>query len=149
MSDFIILSTDAIAGFTEATRAEIATYVTSAIMDASAAPAAPMDEAEGPADLSTAQAKKFLERCSEKTQTALRFIAKAPVEGFKLSKIAAAMGEDNPGSLRGVWGGLTKRVRTVLGDPNADFIWWDELGEDWTGNVSEMTHRSLRKVFGL
>jgi hypothetical protein len=146
MTDYIVLSTDAIAGFSKATRAEIAAHVTDAVATAGAVVAA--DDGEGPADLSVAQARRFLERCSEKTQAALRVIAKAPVDGFKLSAVAAALKEDSPGKLRGVWSGLTKRVRTVLGDPAADLIWWDELGDDWTGYVSPTTHRSLCKVFG-
>ena len=111
-------------------------------------PASPAD-AEGPSDLSTAQARKFMERCGPKSQAALREIVRAPVTGFKLSRIASALGEADPGKLGGVWGGLTKRVRTVLGDPHADLIWWDESGRDWTGYVSEMTHRSLKKALGL
>uniref|UniRef100_UPI001AEC026F hypothetical protein n=1 Tax=Methylobacterium sp. B1 TaxID=91459 RepID=UPI001AEC026F len=60
--------------------------------------------------------------------------------------------------LRGVWGGLTRRTKTITGDPNAYLIDWskseaefDENGTyiDQRGEVTEMTYQSLRKAFGI
>lgn len=109
-------------------------------------------EEEGPADLSRAQMRKFLERCSDKTKTALRAIAEADQDDFALKTVAKALGipdEDPAAALRGVWGGLTKRVRTVLGDENAYLIWWEDRADDWHGHLSPMSHKSLREALGV
>ena len=104
---------------------------------------------EGPDDLSFSQMQKFLERCSPKTQKALRVIAKADLDGFTMDEIVAAYPEEGD-DLRSVWGGLTKRVRTVLGKSDAWLIWWttDESNQ-WRGRVSAITHKSLRQAFGM
>ena len=151
MSSGILLSFTALAGFSSSTREELLAYVSSqANLDEKVAPETASEE-EDPADLSYAQVKKFLERCSEKTTEALKVIAKADPSGFTMEAVAEALNVDlDEGDLRGVWGGLTKRVRTVLGDPQALLIWWTPYGDDqWRGRVSAMTHRSLRKAFGL
>ncbi len=151
MSGGIMLSFTALSTFSPQTREEVLAYVSSqANMDEKVAPEI-AGEVEEPADLSYAQVKKFLERCSEKTKEALKVIAKAEPAGFTMEAVAKALDVDlEEGDLRGVWGGLTKRVRTVLGDPEALLIWWTPHGDDqWLGRVSGMTHRSLRKAFGL
>lgn len=107
------------------------------------------DEMEEPSDLSVAQAKKFLDRVSDKVRGTIRVIAEADPSGFTIPPILEALGVDDVSSLRGVWGGITKRVRTVLGDDQAALIWWVEEEGGWRGRVSTMTHRSFRKVLGL
>lgn len=108
------------------------------------------DESEEPADLSVAQAKKFLDRVSDKVRTTIRVIAESDPSGFDLARVREGLGVDDGTDLRGVWGGITKRVRTVLGDDEAYLIWWTEQESgDWTGRVSATTHRSFGKVLGL
>ena len=76
--------------------------------------------------------------------------AEADPAGFDVSDVKEALGVDDDADLRGVWGGITKRVRTVLGDDEAYLIWWTERENGgWTGRVSAMTHRSFGKVLGL
>jgi len=77
-------------------------------------------------------------------------IAESDASGFDLARVTEGLGVDDDTDLRGVWGGITKRVRTVLGDDEAYLIWWTEQESgDWTGRVSPTTHRSFGKVLGL
>lgn len=154
MSSGIFLPFPAVAGFSPTFQAELSEYV-QAQMGASGdvsdegGPIA-TDESEEPADLSVAQAKKFLDRVSDKVRTTVRTIAEADPAGFDVSDVKEALGVDDDADLRGVWGGITKRVRTVLGDDEAYLIWWTERENGgWTGRVSAMTHRSFGKVLGL
>lgn len=107
----------------------------------------PEGDEGGPADLSVAQVKRLLDGCSEKTKQVLQAIASGPGPEFHLSDIAQEMNTEVSG-LAGAWGGITRRVRTVLGDRGADFVWWDETedGRDYTGRISPMTYRSLRRA---
>jgi hypothetical protein len=108
------------------------------------------DETEEPADLSVAQARKFLERVSDKVRTTVRVIADASPSGFDMTAVMTALDVDDASELRGVWGGITKRTRTVLGDSTASLIWWTEKESGgWVGRVSVMTHRSLQKALGI
>lgn len=150
----VYLPFGAVAGFSPSFQAELSEYVrgqmagTPAAGDGSGPDAT--DEGEEPADLSVAQAKKFLARVSDKVRATLRVIAECDASGFNMDKVVKALKVDDGGDLRGVWGGITKRVRTVLGDDEAYLIWWTEREDgSWTGRVSEATHRSLRKVFGI
>ena len=130
MSSGIFLPFPAVAGFSPTFQAELSEYV-QAQMGASGdvsdegGPIA-TDESEEPADLSVAQAKKFLDRVSDKVRTTVRTIAEADPAGFDVSDVKEALGVDDDTDLRGVWGGITKRVRTVLGDDEAYLIWWTE-----------------------
>jgi hypothetical protein len=153
MTSGVFLSFSALSTFNPATQAEIADFIKAQVSPDLAqevgAPAA--DVGEEPADLSVAQANTFLKRVSDKVRNTMRVIAEADASGFAMSAVGDALGVDlETADLRGVWGGITKRVRTVLGDDEAVLIWWtqDEQGE-WTGRVSAYTHRSLRKAFGL
>jgi hypothetical protein len=58
--------------------------------------------------------------------------------------------------LGGVWGGLTKRTRTILGDKKSKLIAWPQnfydTHDNWidaTGEMSETTYTSLRKALGI
>jgi len=104
------------------------------------------DGEEGPVELSVAQTKKLLAGCGDKTRTALEVIARNPSNCFLLSQIADELSCEH-NELRGVWGGITRRVRNVLDDPEADFIWWSPTDDDYEGQVAEITHRSLKKAF--
>ena len=104
----------------------------------------------GPTDLSLTQVRKFLERCSTKTSDALKEIARAPARGFTVTRVANALGVDlNKEDLRGVWGGITKRTRAILGDPSARVIDWEYRDNDWHGRVSVVTHQALKTALRI
>jgi hypothetical protein len=108
--------------------------------------AAPVDDGEGPPDLSPAQAKKLISGFGSKTVELIRHIAEFPASGFKMDALEEKMGCD-AGGLRGSWAGITKVSRRVLGDPDAILIWWTQMEDgSWHGRVSAMTHSSLRKA---
>ena len=149
----ILIPFEAISSFSAAFQSELTDFVQAqlgAVVDEDdAAGPAEMDEDGEPADLSAAQAKKFLDRVSDKVRATVRVIAEAEPSGFEMKAVRKALGLGPEDDLRGVWGGMTKRTRTVLGDEEAYLIWWNETDEDWIGRVSPMTHRSFRKVLGL
>ena len=157
----------ALAGFSESTRAEVLRY--SGLMGGDniapsadgerAPPASSEGEESGPPEFTVAMARKLIDQpISEKTTAVLRAIAEGEAPNFRLKDIvAAAPGAQSPADLRGAWSGITRRARNILGDPEADFIWWAE-GEavfessvyvDQPGRVSALTHQSLRKAFGI
>lgn len=151
MDSGVYLPFSAVAGFSSMFQAELSEYVQAQIgaTDDKTGPF-PTDDSEEPADLSVAQAKKFLDRVSDKVRTTIRIIAESELSGFEMASVKDALGEEPDADLRGVWGGITKRVRTVLGDGEANLIWWAEQESgDWKGRVSTMTHRSFGKVLGL
>lgn len=154
MNSGVFIPFQALPGFSPAFQAEFEQYVQSQ-MSAVVEDRDPrddtseMEEDEQFADLSIAQAKKFLERVSDKVRTAIRVIAEADPSGFDMDAVMHALDADDASALRGVWGGITKRVRTVLGDEEAYLIWWVEREGGWVGRLSSMTHRSFRKVLGL
>lgn len=110
---------------------------------------APGGEEDG-SDLSLAQAKRLLEGCGDKTKAVLRIVFSKDKRSFVRGEIAREMG-GTLSDLGGVWAGLTKRTRTVLGDKNAGlFAWdWDDAKGDWIGESSETTYQSMRKALGI
>lgn len=150
----VYLPFGAVSGFSPGFQAELAEYVqaqmSATIADVAGAEPQAAGDDEEPADLSVAQAKKFLDRVSDKVRTTIRVIAEADVSGFDMARVMEALNVDDGGDLRGVWGGITKRVRTVLGDDEAYLIWWNEREDGtWSGRVSETTHRAFRKVLAI
>jgi len=114
-----------------------------------------VDKEEQPADLSVNQATRFLEGCSEKSKRVLRTIVAGKSKEFRFSALLKALGM-TAAELDGVWGGLTKRTRTILGDKKSKVILWPknfyDAEDNWTdatGVVSEMTYASFRKAFGI
>jgi hypothetical protein len=108
------------------------------------------------AELSPGQAREFYTGCGPKTKKAIEVIADSSSHQFHLADIAKAVGE-KPSKLRGVWGGLTRRLTTVTGDSEAYLIDWsrselvtDDDGNcvDHIGEVTELTYRSFRKILG-
>lgn len=107
------------------------------------------EEEEDAPDLSPAQARKFFGSCSERTQEVVRFIAENPEEGFRLPDLEAAM-EVEAGGLKGSWTGITKVCRRILGDENANLIWWSTDSDGVArGRFSAYTRRSFRKILGI
>lgn len=112
---------------------------------------------EGFADLTPRQARRFIDGCGERTRAAVEAIARSDSRYFQVKDVAAAVGVA-PHELRGVWGGLTRRVKTVTGDADAYLIDWDRsepifdeagLYVDQRGEVTDLTHKSLRKALKL
>ena len=112
------------------------------------------DEEELP-DLSPAQARRMIANVVDKTSRILRFIASSKDGRFMLSDALKDSGLESSSELRGVWAGITRRSRKILGDNTLMLISWTNKegdgseGSEWEGRVSEMTHRSLRKAFGI
>jgi hypothetical protein len=141
----VFLSSSALNALSTSAKAEILTCLSMTDHDSDAT--APIS---GPRDLSLSQVRKFLERCSVKTRTALRLIAKSNVAGFTNKQIANGLGVDlDQEDLRGVWGGITRRSRAILGDPNADVVEWVWRNDDWYGRVSPVTHEALKTALGV
>ena len=114
-----------------------------------------INEEENPADFSFVQANRFLEGCSEKTKRVLRGIVQGNDRYFLLSDLSKNLGMTID-ELSGVWGGLTKRTRTVLGEKKFKIVVWPQNFFDdnnkWVdakGAVSETTHTSFRMALGL
>ena len=108
------------------------------------------------AELSPGQARDFYSGCGLKTRKAIDVIAGSESRRFQIADVAKALGVQ-PSELTGVWGGLTRRLKTITGDSAAYLIDWekneavyDDEGNyaDHTGEVTELTYRSFRKALG-
>ncbi|KMO12217.1 hypothetical protein SQ03_25010 [Methylobacterium platani JCM 14648] len=128
---------------------------TSGVSDAS--PRNDTSDDDGFADLTPRQARRYIAGCGERTRAAIEAIARSGTRYFQVKDVAAAVGVA-PHELRGVWGGLTRRVKTVTGDADAYLVYWDgsepvfdDAGTyvDQRGEITELTHTSLRKALGL
>ena len=94
-------------------------------------------------DLSTAQARAYLNNCSNATIEILDEIVKREGD-LLMSDISKLTGKSNL-QLRGALGGITKRTRTICGDPDASLIEWTKTGGgDWHGRVTPTTVSSFR-----
>jgi len=155
----LIMPMSIFADLSKQTRSEIM----EAMMDGSSASSltshsnSQTSDSEGPAELTKALVRKLTSTMGGKTTNALRAIAEGD-RRFRSSTVLAATGDaDLLKDLRAVWAAITRRTRNVLNDPDADLIWWDEDGIfdkdgeyiDHEGEVSEITHNSLRAHFGL
>lgn len=93
--------------------------------------------------LSVAQARAYLNNCSAATIEILHEVVKRQGD-FHMSDISKLTGKSTM-QLRGAWGGITKRTRTVCGDPQASLIEWTKTGGgDWHGRVASGTITSFR-----
>jgi len=152
----IFLSHSALSSFSSSTRDELQRYLFNYRAEEIDGPAEvdaistiSEDEPDGPADLSVAQARKLVAGCSDRPKAALRFIAEHVTTSFPYQDMVKAIGLDSSGTIRGVLAAITRRTRTVLGDPQADLIWFEGEPDTSIGTVSDMTRSSLRKVFAI
>ncbi len=137
----IIIPYAALKVFSATTRAEIGGYVL-ASMGINAGEALTDDE-EGIAQLSGADAKHFLNNCSDKSIAILTDIVNRDGR-FLMSDIMRLL-NSTPDQLRGAWAGLTKRVRTITKDPEAMLLNWYKSGDDdWRGVMASQTVASMR-----
>jgi len=116
-----------------------------------------IDEAdEHFAELSPAQAKRFIKGCSDKVKLAIETMVRGETNKFQLAHVATALNSE-ASDLRGVWGGITRRTKTITGDPDAYLIsWLDDAEHDdegnyinQTGEITEMAYRSFRKALRI
>jgi len=160
----LVIPYSALTTLTAGTRSELAALLGLPLEGASQAPAAatprsPASENDGPADLTTAMARKLIAApISPKSLAVLRVIAEGETPEFHLADaINAAPEATSYLDIRGAWSGITRRARKILGDAEADLIWWEGEGiyddddnyVDHLGRVSSLTHQSLRAAFGM
>lgn len=97
------------------------------------------------AELGIQAARAFLKGCGEKTTEAIRFIVNQG-DTFTPDDLADHLGVEAAG-LRGTWTGLTKRVRTVTGEPNISLLKWEEDDDgNWHGQFMPVTRESFRRA---
>ena len=162
MSDGFLLSTTTLAGFSDATRLEILKHfgVGGSDISTNAGALMPTPSAvvcgDGPPDLTVGLVRKLTKNISDKTLSALRAIAVSPTPEFHQKDVLAAVGASGYMEARGVWSAITRRLRSIVGDPEAYLVWWEDDGifdgEDYIdhiGRVSPMTHQSLKTHFGV
>ena len=69
-----------------------------------------------------------------------------PLSPEPIRELAARAGVE-VGALRGVWTGLTKRTRTITGDPEVRLTDWEEkAGGDYIGRFSTTTLQAFKKA---
>ncbi|WP_145144460.1 hypothetical protein [Roseomonas gilardii] len=130
-------------------------YVSTTGAESTGEPGTSALDAEEMPDLSPAQARRLVDRITDKTLNVLQFIARSKDGSFSLNEAIKANGFSSANDLRGVWAAITRRSRKVMGDDELALIWWNQKptveGEntDWEGRISEMTHRSLRKALNI
>jgi hypothetical protein len=98
------------------------------------------------AELGLQAARAFLLGCNEKTRQVLQLISDSG-ESFSIHQLENQMEVERQG-LRGVWGGLTKRTRTITGDPDAALIDWDDRTNDgdYIGRLTPTTLGSFKRA---
>lgn len=108
---------------------------------------------EQPASLTDGQGRLLVEGCSPKTLTVLRKILDGRNIPFRFSTLAQDLGGNDV--FDWVWGGLTRRTRNILADPNARLIVWrnhpyvDGKWVDADGIMAEATVAALRRALGI
>ena len=155
----LLLSTAALARMSSSTRDEIRSYFfgPAAENTAPSTDTSLNDESdwETTADdltpLGGNQITKFMRSVSEQSRDLLRAFA-ATTDGVLTMKEVRRVGQyDTWQQTRGFTSGLTRRVRTITGDNEADFYGWRgaENPDDGAFFVHPTTHQSLRRFFGL
>jgi hypothetical protein len=126
----------------EALRLAVSAYVVSKLGAGPGAGQNSRPDEEGLAELSVRAAQLFLNNCSDKTVKVLSYIVSKNGD-FRAAELYRHMKVKN---LRGVWTGLTRRVRSVTKDDCALLInWVYKPGEqDYRGVMAAATVDSLR-----
>jgi len=103
---------------------------------------------------SPAEARAFLKGCSKKSRAAIDAMTKKRGRFVHLKDVAAAL-DTKPDELsHTIWSGLTRRTRTISGDPDSYLLAWDAEGVydedetliDWRGWLTPETRDAFRKV---
>lgn len=107
---------------------------------------------EGPTDLSSLQAEKLVRGLSSKSRSVLKAILENSnsSNGFWCEELASELKVDVT-ELTGVWSGLTRRIRTVTGSPDAYLIsWaWDDEKQDYYGKMHTTTFKNCKKAVNI
>ncbi|WP_421533011.1 hypothetical protein [Lelliottia amnigena] len=143
----IILSEEDLASFTKTTRNEIAAFIHNQLFQDEE-----IENSDGVAiDLSSSQASELINKISKKSLSVLRAMLNEGEDGFYFDDIAEAIGE-NEDDLRGVFSGLTRRVRNVTGQPKAELFdkWvdYDDNDRRW-GQMNLVTYNNLKRIMKI
>ncbi len=104
---------------------------------------------------SEANARDFLKGCSPKTRAALNAATRGPDRFFRLKDVAAELNVDVDKVHHTLWSGITRRTRTITGNPDSYLIDWDEEGiygddgetlKDWKVELTQETRDAFRAV---
>lgn len=96
------------------------------------------------------QARAFVADLSARPIRALHYIAGLTDSALLHSELMAAVGADSRGGIGGVISALTRRLRTVTDDPNANLWSWQTLPDgDSRYRVTPETQAALRRVLDL
>lgn len=110
------------------------------------------ENGEGPTDLSSLQAEKLVRGLSSKSRSVLKAILENSdgSNGFWCEELASEL-EVDVTELTGVWSGLTRRIRTVTGSPEAYLIsWaWDDEKQDYYGKMHTTTFKNCKKAVNI
>jgi len=93
---------------------------------------------------------RFVRGVSATTRACLRVFAENGGTATP-EQLLAVTDYTEPGMLRGVHAGITKRTRKLLEDPEAYLISWKGREDDWDGEwyVSSVTYESMKRFFEL
>lgn len=143
----IILSEEDLASFTKTTRNEIAAFIHNQLFQDEE-----IENSDGVAiDLSSSQASELINKISKKSLSVLRAMLNEGEDGFYFDDIAEAIGE-NEDDLRGVFSGLTRRVRNVTGQSKAELFdkWvdYDDNDRRW-GQMNLVTYNNLKRIMKI
>ena len=103
---------------------------------------------------SQAEARDFLKGCSKKSRAAIQAMTKKRGRFFHLRDVAEALGVKPDDISHTLWSGLTRRTRTISGDPDSYLSGWDAEGVydedetllDWRGWLTPETRDAFRAV---
>jgi hypothetical protein len=148
MSDHITISPSTLAGMCNQCKTMLTTALGLSISAQGMSDPDLTDDAGEIAELGLQAARLFLRGCNDKTRNALEEIVKSG-DHFSLRALEKTVGV-GVGELKGVWTGLTKRVRTITGDDEALLIdWSDETDDgDYTGCLHPTTRNSFERAIG-
>ncbi|PPQ14918.1 hypothetical protein CV770_34405 [Bradyrhizobium sp. AC87j1] len=91
--------------------------------------------------------RKFLDGVSDKTRLLLTEIARAEAR-FNVGKVLKKLGWELS-DIRGILAGITKRSRTISGNPRAEFfasVAWDDDINKAVSEIHPTTHAALRAL---
>jgi len=95
-----------------------------------------------PIELDVEEARLFLETCSPKTKKVLAAIIDRKGQ-FDSRELEESLGI---GTLRGVWTGLTRRIRSLTGNDSASLFHWkyDESSYPYQGTMADYTVQAFK-----
>jgi hypothetical protein len=141
----IVIPKSVIGAASPAFKAELAQLM--GLMDGPQLEGAPPTTGSKLAELDEPTARLFLSGCGAKTKRVLELIIKQ--DGTFYLRALERSARSTTIGLSGVWTGLTKRTRTMTGDPDATLIGWQRRGDDYEGWLSQKTCQSFKLALGL